>query len=248
MDTKRIIRSEAARAEALVGKYLGFYAGDLVLAELNIMAIDDVSDDFKRCVQMIQDLTDASPKQVARNMVNLVDALTDLVRVPRLRQPLMRMWEIEETISSGGFWFIRHAVVIFMAFLGVCFVDDDMNTHQLVISYAAGLVGFFSLAISLTHFKEPVRAFFIGVPLVLVGCALVTAAGNETLMMFGLLLLSFGLFLKSVVGMIQDRNNGSGTPYDDKSVNYDSSKELFEDDADPFLHNHAGFVPYAADD
>ncbi|RNF58544.1 hypothetical protein EFK68_04025 [Pseudomonas aeruginosa] len=110
----------------MIGKYLGFYAGDLVLAELNIMAIDDVSDDFKRCVQMIQDLLDASPsKQVARNMVNLVDALTDLVRVPRLRQPLMRMWEIEETISSGGFWFIRHAVVIFMAFLG--YVSSTMT-------------------------------------------------------------------------------------------------------------------------
>ncbi|HFL7771549.1 TPA: hypothetical protein ACG47G_006122 [Pseudomonas aeruginosa] len=31
MDTKRIIQAEAARAEALIGKYLGFYAGDLVL-------------------------------------------------------------------------------------------------------------------------------------------------------------------------------------------------------------------------
>ncbi|HCE7245690.1 TPA: hypothetical protein NHR53_002239 [Pseudomonas aeruginosa] len=249
MDTKRIIQAEAARAEALIGKYLGFYAGDLVLAELNIMAIDDVSDDFKRCVQMIQDLLDASPsKQVARNMVNLVDALTDLVRVPRLRQPLMRMWEIEETISSGGFWFIRHAVVIFLAFLGVCFVDDDMNTRQLVISYAAGLVGFISLALNLTHFKDPVRAFFIGIPVVLAGCVLVTAAGNETLMMFGLMLLSIGLFLKSVVGMFRDRNTGNGTPYEDELGLHNSSEGLFDDDADPFLHNHAGFVPYAADD
>lgn len=244
MDTKRIIQAEAARAEALIGKYLGFYAGDLVLTDLDIMAIGDVSDDFKRCVRMIQGLLDASPsKQVARNMVNLVNALNDLVQVPRLRQPLMRMWEIEETISSGGFWFIRHAVVIFLAFLGVCFVDDDMNIRQLVISYSAGLVSFISLAFSLTHFKKPVRAFFIGIPLVLAGCALVNAAGNETLMMLGLMLVSIGFFLKSVFVLFQDRKNANFVP-----GCHDLSEGLFDDDADPFLHNYAGFVPYAADD
>lgn len=244
MDTKRIIQAEAARAEALIGKYLGFYAGDLVLADLDVMAIEDVSDDFKRCVRMIQGLIDASPsKQVARNMVNLVDALSDLVQVPRLRQPLMRMWEIEETISNSGFWFVRHAAVIFLAFLGACFVDDDMNTQQMVISYSAGLVTFISLALSLTHFKEPARAFFTGIPMVLAGCALVNAAGNETLMMLGLMLLSIGIFLKSVVVMFKAHKGGNAV-----QGYRETSEGLFDEDAETFLHNHGRFVLTSEDD
>ena len=250
MDTKRIIQAEAARAEALVSKYLGFYAGDLDLVDLNIMAIKDVSDDFKRCVQRIQDLIDAQPtRQVARNMVNLVDALAELVRVPRLRQPLMRMWEIEETISSGGFWFIRHATVILMTFLGIGFIDDEMNTLQLAISYAAGLIAFTSLALSLTHFKNPAQAFFIGVPVVLVTCSVVSTVGNETLVMAFLLVVSIGLFFKSMFDMFNEPREGSSAAGgEDYMPHMDTSEGLFEDEADPFLHNHAGFVPYAADD
>lgn len=252
MDTKRIIQTQAERAEALVCKYLGFYAGDLVLADLNIMAIKDVSHDFKRCVQMIQGLLDAKPSaHVARNMVYLVNALAALVRVPRMRQPLMRLWEIEETLSTGGFWFIRHAFVIIMVLLGVGFVDDVMNTQQQVISYAAGLIAFISLALSLTHFKNPAQALFFGVPVVFVGCVLVSTAGNETLMMFGLLLLSFGLFIKSVIGMFNERNGDRRAGYGEE-VDYmphlDTSEGLFDDEGDPFLVNHAGFIPYAADE
>ena len=249
MDTKQIIQSEAQRAEAIVCKYLGYRAGDLALADLNIRAIADVTEDFKRCVVLIQGLLDAEPtKQVARNMVSLVTALSELVRVPRMRQPLMRMWEIEQTISSGGFWFIRHAVVIFMSFLGVGFVDDQMNTLQQVISYTAGLLAFISLTLGLTHFKSPTQAFFIGVPVVLAGCVVVSILGNETLLMAFLLLLSIGLFLKSAFDVVSDRTHAGRATYEDDMPYLETSEGLFDDEGDPFLHNHAGLHPYAADD
>ncbi|HBO2381613.1 TPA: hypothetical protein L4H13_006364 [Pseudomonas aeruginosa] len=90
MDFNRVIQAEADRAEALIAKYLGFYPGDLDLVELDVSSLEDVSVDFKRCVQMIQGLAEAAPSAIAaKNMVNLVDALADLVQVPRLRQPLM---------------------------------------------------------------------------------------------------------------------------------------------------------------
>lgn len=249
MDFKHIIQAEAARAEALVCKYLGFYPGDLVLAELNIAAVDDVSADFKRCVQMIQDLADAAPSaKAARNMVNLVDALADLVQVPRLRQPLMAMWEIEETLSSGGFWFVRHALVILLAFLGIGFVGPEMSGLPLVISYAAVFTGYASLALGLTHFKNPVAAFFVGFPIALVGGVGVMVMGSETLMMVALLLASLGMFVKSIVGMAMSGSNQDHTFAKDAAFGRDETSSLFDDEENAFLHNHAGFIPYAADD
>lgn len=252
MDTERIIRTQSLRAEAMVSNYLGFYAADLELADLNVMAIKDVSHDFKRCVQLIQGLLDAKPTvQVARNMVTLVDALADLVRVPRMRKPLMRLWEIESNLSSGGLWFIRHAVVIFMALLGVAFVDDVMNTHQMLISYAAGLIALTSLALGLTHFKNPTQTFLIGVPAVLVVCAAVSMVGNETLMMAVLMLISIGLFFKSMFDMFNQPRTAKSADYDEDdgyAPHLDTSESLFDHEGDPFLHNHAGLIPYAADD
>lgn len=259
MDFKQIIQAEAARAEALVCKYLGFYPGDLALAELNIAAVDDVSADFKRCVQMIQDLAEAAPSaKAARNMVNLVDALADLVQVPRLRQPLMAMWEIEETLSSGGFWFVRHALVILLAFLGIGFVGPEMSGLPLVISYAAVFTGYASLALALTHFKNPVAAFFVGFPIALVGGVGVMVMGSETLMMVALLLASLGMFVKSIVGMAMTRPTSERTINDDVALGREDGNKLFEDELhsydrfadeeNAFLHNHAGFVPYAADE
>lgn len=248
MDYKQIIQAETARAEALIGKYLGFYAGDLELAELNVMAIDDVSDDFKRCVQLIQDISgSAASHQTARNMINLVDSLADLVQVPRLRQPLMRMWEIEESLSSGGFSFVRHAFVIFLGFVGVLSVGEDMGTQQMVLTYAAGFVAFLSLALGLTHFKNPVSAFFIGIPVALVGCAAVQLIAGETLMMFALMCVSIGLLVKDVFEMV----TRPSAAVVDRSLDDDfpTIKSLdFEDEANPYLHNHANVHPYAADD
>ncbi len=149
MDVNRVIQAEADRAEALIGKYLGFYPGDFELAELNVSSLEAVSVDFKRCVQMIQDLAGAAPSAMAaRSMVILVDALADLVQVPRLRQPLMAMWEVEETLSSGGFWFVRHALVILLTFLGIGFVSPEMHGVPMAISYAALLTGYVSLALA----------------------------------------------------------------------------------------------------
>lgn len=137
--------------------------------------------------------------------------------------------------------------MILIALLGVCFVDDTMNTQQQVVSYSAGLISFVSLALSLTHFRNPTQAVLFGIPLVLIGCAMVLAAGNVTMMMLGLVFLSIGLFLKSVIDIFKGQAKSSGAAYSNDSVPV--TRELFEDDdADPFLHNHSGIVPYAADD
>lgn len=254
MDAIRIIQREVARAEAMVGKYLGYYADECVLADINISAINDVSDDFKRCVQLIQDLSDARPtSQVARKMVALVDALAHLVQVPRLRQPLMRMWEIEETISTGGFWFIRHAFVIFMALMGVGFVGEDMNTIQKVVSYSAFLITFASLALTFTHFKNATRAFFIGMPVVLGASVAVSALGSGTLMMTFLMLLSFGVFIKSALERFTEyrQETGTGLAAASNADIYDQmelSEMNLEDIPNPFLYTHDGSYPYAVDD
>lgn len=249
MDFNRVIQAEADRAEALIAKYLGFYPGDLDLVELDVSSLEDVSVDFKRCVQMIQDLAEAAPSAIAaKNMVNLVDALADLVQVPRLRQPLMTLWEMEETLSSGGLWFVRHAVVLVLAFLGIGFVAPEMHGVPMAISYAALLTGYVSLALGLTHFKKPAAAFFIGFPLALVIGAAVMVMGNETLMMAALLLASIAMFIKSIVVMAMSRPDQARTFTDDDSFVPDTDSKLFDDEGDPFLHNHAGTYPYAADD
>ncbi|EMG2118736.1 hypothetical protein ACV344_33270 [Pseudomonas aeruginosa] len=258
MDFNRVIQAEADRAEALIAKYLGFYPGDLDLVELDVSSLEDVSVDFKRCVQMIQGLAEAAPSAIAaKNMVNLVDALADLVQVPRLRQPLMTLWEMEETLSSGGLWFVRHAVVIVLAFLGIGFVAPEMHGVPMAISYAALLTGYVSLALGLTHFKKPAAAFFVGFPFALVIGAALMVMANETLMMAALLLASIAMFIKSVVGMAMNRPDAtqSFTDYDDDmSIENDrvifpaDATERFIEKSDPFLINRAGIVPYAADD
>ena len=249
MDVNRVIQAEADRAEALIGKYLGFYPGDFELAELNVSSLEAVSVDFKRCVQMIQDLAGAAPSAMAaRSMVILVDALADLVQVPRLRQPLMAMWEVEETLSSGGFWFVRHALVILLTFLGIGFVSPEMHGVPMAISYTALLTGYVSLALGLTHFKKPTAAFFIGFPIALLAGAAAMLLGTETLMMVALMLASLGMFIKSLVAMVMSRPDAARTTNYDSLLDQDAGPNLFDEEGDPFLHNHAGMHPYAADD
>lgn len=77
MNLNQIVENEAAPAEALLAGYLGLYAGSVDLADIDMEYMDGVSPDLKRCVRMIQDLSEVSvvTQQVARNMVNSVDTL-----------------------------------------------------------------------------------------------------------------------------------------------------------------------------
>lgn len=251
MDFNRVIQAGADRAEALIGKYLGFRPGNLDLAELDISSLKGVSKEFKRCVLMIQDLAEAQPSasaSAAKNMMILVNALGELVQVPRLRQPLMAMWEFEEYLSVGGLMFVRHALVLLLTFLGIGFVSPEMHGVPMAISFTALLTGYASLALGLTHFKNPTAAFFIGCPLALVAGAAVMVMGNETLLMAALLFASLGMFVKNIVTMVVSRPGLTRAVDNDSPFAPETDSILFDDEADPFLHNHAGMHPYAADD
>ncbi|HGM7559348.1 hypothetical protein N5C93_30815 [Pseudomonas nitroreducens] len=250
MDFDRDIRAGANRAEALIGKYLGLRPGNLDLAELDISALDGVSADFKRCALMIQDLAAAPPSRIAaKKMMILVDALGELVKVPRLRQPLMAMWELEESLSTGaGLMFVRHALVILLIFLGVGFVSPVMHGVPMAISYTALIAGYVSLALGLTHFKNSTAAFFIGCPLALVAGAGIIVLGNETLLMAALLLVSLGMFIKNAVTMVRSRTRPARHVNNGIPFVLETDSNLFDDEGDPFMHNVAGTYPYAADD
>lgn len=227
----------ADRAETLIGKYLGLRPGNLDLAELNIFALEGVSADFKRCALMIQDLAAAPPSRIAAKKIQ-VNALGELVKVPRLRQPLRAMWELEESLSTGGgIMFVRDALVILLTFLGVGFVSPLMHGVPMAISYTALIAGYASLALGLTHFKNPPAAFFIGRPLALVAGAGIMVLGNETLLMAALLLVSLGMFIKDAMTMVRSRTRlarhvNNGVPFV-----LETDSNIFDDEADTFLYN-----------
>lgn len=109
MNLYKIVEQQVARAEPLIAGYLGLYAGSIDLADLNPGSIKQATPEFKRCVQLIQDLAAmavVTPSTV-RKMEAAVDALAGMVRAPQMMAPTRALWAIEDRIRRTRWrWFV----------------------------------------------------------------------------------------------------------------------------------------------
>lgn len=114
MNLNKIVEQQVARAEALIAGYLGLYAGSIDLADFNPGSIKGATPEFKRCVQLIQDLAAmavVTPSTV-RKMEDAVDALAGMVRAPQMMAPTRALWAIEDMIRRTPLALVRHLAAI----------------------------------------------------------------------------------------------------------------------------------------
>ncbi|HGM8089988.1 TPA: hypothetical protein ACKP9S_006414 [Pseudomonas aeruginosa] len=201
MNLKLIIEKEAQRAEALLAGYLGMYAGSIDLADFDIDRVQGASPAMKRCVRLIQGLAavDVATNTVARNIVNAVDALAEMVRTPRMAPPTRVLWDMQESIRHTPLNVIRHlAAVIGAVALGVWGTVEKGMAVELGIAVGAMLL-ILSIGCSLSHLRDPDSA----VPK---GLLAVCGVGAVVLLLKGILftflvfaVVAAGFFLRDIV-------------------------------------------------
>ncbi|MBW6124715.1 hypothetical protein KZ843_17730 [Pseudomonas aeruginosa] len=201
MNLKKIVEQEAMRAEALLAGYLGSYAGSIDLADFHVDSIDGASADLKRCVRLIQDLADVTvvSQSIARNMVNAVDNLAELVRVPRMSPPTRTLWAIEDSIRQTPLAVIRHVLAVVGAVAaGIWGTIDKSVEAEVGVSIAAILL-VLSFGCSLSHLRDPDHTVPKGL-LAFIGIVAVVLLVKGVLFTFLVLaVIAAGFFIRDIV-------------------------------------------------
>jgi len=231
MNLKKIVEQEAMRAEALLAGYLGLYAGSIDLADFNVESIEGVSPEFKRCVHMIQDLAEvaAVSQAIARNMVNAVDTLAELVRVPQMMPPTRALWEIEERIRHTPLAVIRHLLAIAGAVaLGIWGTIDKSMEAEVGVGIGAVLL-VLSFGCSLSHLRDPDHTVLKGL-LAFIGVGAVVLLAKGILFTFLVFaVVSAGFFIRDIVEWLSNSTSAAADDFaDDAEVRTFSNEELYD--------------------
>jgi len=200
MNLNRIVDQQVARAEALIAGYLGLYAGSIDLADFNPGSIKRATPEFKRCVQLIQDLatmTVVTPSTV-RKMEAAVDALAGMVRAPQMMAPTRALWAIEDRIRRTPLALVRHlAAIAGSVAAGIWGTIEKSAEADVGVAIAAALV-MLSFGCSLSHLRDPDHTVpkgllaFLGVG----ALALVTKGVLFTFLVFAV--ISAGFFIRDI--------------------------------------------------
>ncbi len=200
MDLNKIVAQQVARAEALIAVYLGLYAGSIDLADFNPGSVKRAGPEFKRCVQLIQDLA-AMPvvsQTTVRKMVAAVDRLAGMVRAPQMMAPTRALWAIEDRIRRTPLALVRHLAAIAGAVgAGVWGTIDRSAEAEIGVALAGALV-MLSFGCSLSHLRDPDHTVPKGLLAFLaVGAlVLVTKGVLFTFLIFGV--ISAGFFIRDI--------------------------------------------------
>lgn len=204
MDLKKIVEHEAMRAEALLAGYLGLYAGSIDLADFNAESVRGASPEFKRCVRLIQDLAEVVvvSQAIARNMVNAVDGLAELVRTPKMAPPVRALWGIEDSIHDTALGVVRHLLAVGGAVgLGVWGTIDGSGLAEAGVCLGFTLL-MLSYACSLSYTREPDHAVTKGMLALLIGGLVMLLSKGVFLTFLIYSVISAGFFIRDIVGWL----------------------------------------------
>ncbi|AGN82371.1 MULTISPECIES: hypothetical protein [Pseudomonas] len=212
MNQYKIVERELARAEALIAGYLGLYAGSIDLAYFNAASLKRVTPEFKRCVQVIQDLA-AMPvvsQSATRNMVTAVDRLADLVRAPQMKPSTRTLWAIEDWIRRTPLAVVRHlAAIVGPVAAGIWGTIDSSAEADVGVAIAAALV-MLSFGCSLSHLRDPDHSIQKGLLAFLGAGALILVTKGVLLTFFAFAVISAGFFIRDVAVWCRRSKSGAG--------------------------------------
>lgn len=231
MDLKQIVEHEAMRAEALLAGYLGLYAGSIDLANFNAESVRGASLEFKRCVRLIQDLAEVVvvSQSIARNMVNAVDSLAELVRAPKMTPPVRTLWEIEDSIHDSALGVIRHLLAVGGAVgLGVWGTIDVSALAEVGVCLGFALL-MLSYACSLSYLRDPDHAVAKGILAFLIGGLVVLQIKGVFLTFLIYSVISAGFFIHDIAGWLRSPKSAYPVNHlDDDDYNIFTNEELYD--------------------
>lgn len=231
MDLKKIVEHEAMRAEALLAGYLGLYAGSIDLADFNAESVRGASPEFKRCVRLIQDLAEVVvvSQAIARNMVNAVDSLAELVRAPKMNPLVRGLWEIEDSIHDSALGVIRHVLAVVGAVgLGLWGTIDESAFAEAGVCLGFALL-MLSYACSLSYVRDPDHAVSRGMLAFLIGGLVVLQIKGVFLTFLIYAVISAGFFIRDIAGWLRSPKPANRVNHlDDDDHTIFSNEELYD--------------------
>ncbi|AVX93275.1 hypothetical protein [Pseudomonas psychrophila] len=155
---KMIIEAEVKRAEALIERYMGLPPESIDLYNFNADALRKAPVDLGRAISALRQVAAKnSPSQSDEAYaVNAVDLIAALTRGPQLPAPILKLWEVEESIrNAGGLWTLKHLVTIALGFAGVLVGStNSLSLGYEMFAYVALALIVGSGALHLTHSKN----------------------------------------------------------------------------------------------
>lgn len=127
------------------------------LHNFNADALRKAPADLRRAISVLRQVAKSSPSRAdeayAMHAVDLIAALTQR---PQLPAPILKLWEVEESIrNADGLWTLKHLVTIALAFAGVLVGSTkNLSLGYEMFAYVALALIVGSGALHLTHSKN----------------------------------------------------------------------------------------------
>jgi hypothetical protein len=154
---KMVIESEVKRAVALIERYMGLPPESIDLHNFNADALRKAPADLRRAISVLRQVAAKSSPSRADEAyaMHAVDLIAALTQRPQLPAPILKLWEVEESIrNADGLWTLKHLVTIALAFAGVLVGSTkNLSLGYEMFAYVALALIVGSGALHLTHSK-----------------------------------------------------------------------------------------------